>query len=263
MDRETAKSEESRDSVPAFRERFWDQLKLWRSNPSWVDEPPITAVTVPKGTLCHLKSTFKVGLPPEAVFGIITDPGNKRVFKNIKEVKYRKVIKAENNRQLVEVEQAAIWKFLWFSGTIDVRVLVDEDQSSHTVSYKLAKEGFMKRFEGTWEIKPFYVDGEPGEAGRVASLVNLHQEVQPVLIPPPPVSWYVRGITTKTTEMMIGDLQAEGKRIREGNEDDDEANLQVKNEDEGGASKKEWKAKMKSSEKWKTSGENSRWRIPK
>lgn len=41
-------------------------------------------VTVPEGSLCQLNSIFKVGLPPEAVFDILSDPGNKRVFKNIK-----------------------------------------------------------------------------------------------------------------------------------------------------------------------------------
>lgn len=41
-------------------------------------------VTVPKGSLCDLNLRVKVGLPPDAVFNIIIDPENKRVFKNIK-----------------------------------------------------------------------------------------------------------------------------------------------------------------------------------
>lgn len=39
---------------------------------------------------------------------------------------------------------------------------------------------------------------------------------QSVIVPPPPFVGYVRGITTKTTEVMMQELQAEGKRIREG-----------------------------------------------
>jgi hypothetical protein len=41
------------------------------------------------------------------------------------------------------------------------------------------------------------------------------QVVQPALVPPPPFKGYVRGITTKTTEMLLHDLQAEGKRLRD------------------------------------------------
>lgn len=40
-------------------------------------------VTVPKGTLCKFDSRFELGIPPDAVYNILTDPNNKRVFKNI------------------------------------------------------------------------------------------------------------------------------------------------------------------------------------
>lgn len=39
---------------------------------------------MPKGSLCNLKASVDVGLPPDAVYNIVTDPDNKRVFKNIK-----------------------------------------------------------------------------------------------------------------------------------------------------------------------------------
>jgi hypothetical protein len=41
-------------------------------------------VTVPDGSLCNLNLRFKAGLPPDAVYNIIIDPGNQRVFKNNK-----------------------------------------------------------------------------------------------------------------------------------------------------------------------------------
>lgn len=41
------------------------------------------------------------------------------------------------------------------------------------------------------------------------------QVVRPAVVPPPPFKSYVRGITTRTTEMLLQDLQAEGKRLRE------------------------------------------------
>jgi len=41
-------------------------------------------VTVPKGSLCNLNVEVDVGLPPDAVYNIVIDPDNRRVFKNIK-----------------------------------------------------------------------------------------------------------------------------------------------------------------------------------
>ncbi|OAE21118.1 hypothetical protein AXG93_3661s1430 [Marchantia polymorpha subsp. ruderalis] len=233
-------------------------LEPWRKNPTWEDDTPVMEVsfftvrlclcilfyhrgiemppcgcspgletdlsqpgvwvTVPEGSLCQLNSIFKVGLPPEAVFDILSDPGNKRVFKNIKEVKYRKLLEDHGHRQIVEIEQAAIWRFLWLSGTLNVCVRVDQDRRALTLKYDLAKEGFMKKFEGSWEIQPLYIDMDDGtdSRGRIASLVHLQQVVQPAMMPPPPFLRYVRGITTRTTEKMLEDLQEEGRRLREG-----------------------------------------------
>lgn len=41
-------------------------------------------VSVPKGSLCNLSVKVNIGLPPDTVYDIVTDPENKRVFKNIK-----------------------------------------------------------------------------------------------------------------------------------------------------------------------------------
>jgi hypothetical protein len=48
------------------------------------------------------------------------------------------------------------------------------------VKFWLAKKGFMKQFEGSWKIQPFYIDAEGGpapedNANRVASIVFLQQ----------------------------------------------------------------------------------------
>lgn len=51
----------------------------------------------------------------------------------MQEVISRKVLLDEGPRQLVEVEQAAIWRFLWWSGTISVHVLVDQNREDLTV----------------------------------------------------------------------------------------------------------------------------------
>ncbi|KAJ8758962.1 hypothetical protein K2173_003200 [Erythroxylum novogranatense] len=206
------------------------QLQAWKENSSWSDQPPKIKVSVPKGSLCNLSVDFDVGLPPDAVYNIVTDPDNRRVFKNIKEVISRKVLLDDGQRQVVEVEQAALWKFLWWSGTISVHVLVDQNRRDHSMKFKQLKTGFMKRFEGSWKVEPVFVDEKvcypfkpktweeysscTGARGRVGSKVSLEQLIQPAIVPPPPISWYLRGITSKTTEMIANDLLAEAARIR-------------------------------------------------
>ncbi|GMI99739.1 hypothetical protein like AT1G70480 [Hibiscus trionum] len=206
------------------------QMQDWRENPTWVNQPPEIKVSVPKGSLCNLKAKVNVGLPPDAVYNIVIDPDNKRVFKNIKEVISRKVLVDEGQRQVVEVEQTALWRFLWWSGTISVHVLVDQNREDHSMKFKQVNAGFMKKFEGHWRVEPVFVDEETcfplkpktwaeycsctWGKGRIGSKVSLDQLIQPAIVPPPPISWYLRGITSKTTEMLIQDLLDEAARLK-------------------------------------------------
>ncbi|XP_026404123.1 uncharacterized protein LOC113299322 isoform X2 [Papaver somniferum] len=54
-------------------------------------------------------------------------------FKILKqEVISRNVLVDECSRQVVEVEQAAMWKFLWWSGIIAVHVMVGQNIDDHS-----------------------------------------------------------------------------------------------------------------------------------
>lgn len=246
------------------------QLQAWRNDPRWTDRPPEIKVTVPQGSLCNLNLRFEAGLPPDAVYNIIIDPENKRVFKNIKEVISRNVLLDEGSRQVVEVEQAAIWKFLWWSGILSVHVFVDQDRRNHTVKFKQGRSGFMKKFEGCWKIDPLFVDKEiclpldpctleeyascTAGRGRVGSAITLDQLIEPAILPPQPIAWYVRGITARTTEMLVNDLIAETARLRGLASNGDgrqytEANCDVKTDvltEECGDIKERWRQRRKS-----------------
>ncbi|XAR65071.1 hypothetical protein NMG60_11009037 [Bertholletia excelsa] len=226
----TSSTRKGRGSSSAWEVNLEKQLQAWKENPSWEDKSPEIKVTVPKGSLCELNVKVNVGLPPDAVYNIITDPDSKRIFKNIKEVISRRVLLDEGLRQVVEVEQAATWKFLWWSGTLSVQVLVDQNREHHTMKFKQTKTGFMKKFDGCWRVEPLLVDEKlchpfrpktledyatcTRGKGRIGSKVNLEQLVQPTIVPPPPFSWYLRGITAKTTEGLITDLLAEAAKVR-------------------------------------------------
>ncbi|KAL7617966.1 hypothetical protein Lser_V15G04514 [Lactuca serriola] len=53
---------------------------------------------VPKDSLCQLNVEVNVGLPPDAIYNIVIDIDNKRVFKNIQEVSSTKVFLDEGSR---------------------------------------------------------------------------------------------------------------------------------------------------------------------
>ncbi|KAL2612866.1 hypothetical protein R1flu_024558 [Riccia fluitans] len=168
----------------------------------------------------------RVCLPPDDVYDIITDPNNRRVFKNVKEVTYRKVLEDDGDRQLVEVEQLGRWKFLVFSGTFACRVFVEQSRTEFSMHYHLARQGMMKKFQGSWKIEPKY-DNESGSSSSengensdsenskklIGSWVNLQQIVQPALIPPWPLSNYVRGISAQILKDVCADLQQEAMRL--------------------------------------------------
>jgi len=98
------------------------------------------------------------------------------------------------------------------------------------VKFRQGRTGFMRKFEGCWKIEPLFLDKElclpldphtleeyescTGGRGRVGSAITLDQLIEPALLPPPPISWYLRGITTRTTEMLVNDLIAETARLR-------------------------------------------------
>ncbi|KAH7364995.1 hypothetical protein KP509_18G002800 [Ceratopteris richardii] len=193
----------------------------------FVHEPPILTVTQRKGSFCQIDAGFSVPLPPDDVYNIITDPNNRRVFKNIKEVAYRKVLQDDGNKQLVEVEQIGRWQFLFLSGTFSCRVLVEQDRRAHSMVFDLVRQGMMKKFSGSWKIDEFspskasndcesQVTSESKGSEKQASVgswITFNQVVEPAIIPPWPLNGYVRGVTAKIVREILGDLQRECIRL--------------------------------------------------
>ena len=131
---------------------------------------------------------------------------------------YRKILvnDKKTNRQRVEVEHAAGWRFLMFHGQFKTRLIVEQvlravyttplrDQSSlsgaefysvsqdgiariMTFTLKPGSGGLMRQFEGTWYVKP-----DLDSAGKGPSCVaTLRQKIMP-LIHGPGLDWIVTG----------------------------------------------------------------------
>lgn len=98
------------------------------------------------------------------------------------------------------------------------------------MKFKQINTGFMKKFEGCWRVDPVFVDEKmcspfkpktmsdyrscTGGKGRIGSRVVLEQLLQPAIVPPPPIAWYLRGITSKTSEALMNYLLEEVARIK-------------------------------------------------
>lgn len=180
-------------------------------------EPPVLKVTQPKGSFCQIDARFSVALPPDGVYDIITDPNNRRVFKNIKEVVFRKVLEDDGNRQLVEVEQLGRWRFLMLSGTFATRVIVEQNREEKLMLFDLSRQGMMKKFSGSWKIEPMS-DGSGEGNATPGSWVNFQQLLEPAVIPPWPLNGYVRGVTERIIREMLSDLQTECLRLSQVND---------------------------------------------
>lgn len=173
----------------------------------------------------------------------------------MKDNKSTKVLKTDGPREIVEVDKALAWNFLFWSGAIPIKLIVDENAEAHTVrsflyshkkkiyilvklnlgfdvllvvdreNIRKKKMMFIKVFEGNWKVDPIFVDEErfcknrspksreeykrcSGGEGKLASRVTMEQRFQPcTLLNLPPVSWYIRGKTIKTTKTLLTMIQ--------------------------------------------------------
>jgi len=191
-----------------------------------------------------VKVIAKIPLPPKKVFDVLTDPSNRSIFRSIKRVNYRKVIKDDGRgRKTVEVEHVGQWKFGWFKGQFTVRLLVKQDRNRGKIRFALQpiKNNFMKNFSGEWTIEPYDQDSldemvrYPGKrwgmwhqvtkavhrfeerfsSQPTDSLVQLKQSVAPAMLPPPPLDRVLKSITLAQVKAIMEDLMGETKRINE------------------------------------------------
>ncbi|GBG60486.1 hypothetical protein CBR_g5660 [Chara braunii] len=97
------------------------------------EEPPKVVVTQPKGMLCRLDARFALALQPDAVFAIVIDPNNRRVFKNIKEVKLWNVLEDDGSCTVIESVQVTRFNFWFLSGAISTHLHIVQDRKKHQV----------------------------------------------------------------------------------------------------------------------------------
>ncbi|XP_006304415.2 uncharacterized protein LOC17899822 [Capsella rubella] len=217
------------------------QLILWsnaeKKHP-WYDPPPKVKVTMKKG-VCHLNIELTLGVPPDGAYELFINPTDVPFFvidnsgRQLLKNKSRKVLKKDGPRQIVKVVKAVAWDFLWWSGALPFSLVVEENKKDLEAKYKKEEMMFMKVFKGSWKIEPLYVDSArlckqmkpknreeykkcSGGQGKIASKVTMDQYFQPCFpFNLPPLSWYIRKITIKTTKTLLKMLQERATILRE------------------------------------------------
>ncbi|CAH8383023.1 unnamed protein product [Eruca vesicaria subsp. sativa] len=218
-----------------IQERLWHEAE--KKHP-WHDPPPKIKVTNKKG-LYHMNIELTVGMSPDSIYDILIDPKgdlffDRKKWRDLMKNSSRKVLKENGPRQVIKVEKTVAFNFFSLTSIpIPLHLIMEENRKDLTTKYKKEKVMLMKVFHGNYKVEPIYVDQErlckkrlpksPEEykkcsrgQGKLASKLTINQYFEPY--PPfnlPPLSWYIRGSTIKTSKNLLNALQATALFLRE------------------------------------------------
>ncbi|KAJ4879684.1 hypothetical protein Rs2_36738 [Raphanus sativus] len=204
----------------------------------WHSPPPKVKVTTNKKGVYHMNLEMTLGAPPELIHLWLTHPHgssflDEKNWRNLMITKSKKVLMEDGPRGVYKVERSVAYDF--FSLTyipIPLHLIVEENRKDLTGKYKKEKVMLMEVFEGNYKVEPVYVDQErlckkrlpkspeeyrkcSGGQGKIGSKLTINQYFEPY--PPfnlPPLSWYIRGSTIKTSKKLLNALQNTAKSVR-------------------------------------------------
>eukprot|EP00775_Hariotina_reticulata_P013383 gene13383-13510_t len=221
---------------------------------TWSDKNQKIEVSQPgQGFLYDLILRAKLDASPEDVYTVLIDPKSHEIFRGIKDTLSRTVLEDDGKGcRKLRVGHRAVTKFLWISVTFDTELFVWEDDNARTIRFTNARsDGFMKKFDGTWNVQPFTQQTldtiykhsvqqqqqhlqhkhhwmspagalaafqqrlHIGGADKLSTLVTLEQALAPRVTPPGPVAHLVRGLCARVLQNMMADLRIEVQRRQE------------------------------------------------
>ncbi|GJP44856.1 hypothetical protein CLOM_g4262 [Closterium sp. NIES-68] len=166
-------------SSEAWEEVMREQLATWFDDPDFIDEVPSMTVSVGDNALCQLDGVATVALPPDSVFSVVCDPHNRRVFKNIKSVKNERVVSDCNGVKELEMDMVFAFQLPFFTGTFDAQVRMVHDRPNRKMTFALTHPGFMKKFEGYWQVEPLLVPASSATSPFPTSLASISSTSAP------------------------------------------------------------------------------------
>ncbi|KAJ4884321.1 hypothetical protein Rs2_34414 [Raphanus sativus] len=228
------------------RDETREQLKLWRdaNKKKQYNEPSPTVKvhTDPNiDSFSNMEMEFTLRLPPQAAYDFLTNHDNKTYSREINGRPLLKAISRKvtserglGDRPILEVDKELSWNFLFFSGTIPIRLYVLEKPEELSAYNWKSRKGmdYMETFRVDYTVEPIYVDAErlckhkkpksieeyrkcSGGKGLIASKIKVDQSFR--LSFPwnlPLLSLYFRRFTVETTKKVAEDLQTRAGDIR-------------------------------------------------
>ncbi|KAF2616457.1 hypothetical protein F2Q68_00041038 [Brassica cretica] len=212
----------------------------------WYDPPPKIRVTNKKG-LYHMNIELTVGTAPDTVYDLMINPKggpffNREKWRDLMKNTSRKVLKENGPKRVIMVEKAVAYNVLSLTTiSIPLHLTMEENRKDLTTKYKKGKVMLMKEFQGDYKVEPIYVDQKrlckkrlpkspeeykkcSGGQGRIGSKLTINHYFQPY--PPfniPPLSWFIHGITIKTSKNLLNALQEMALIVREAGPPSEEA----------------------------------------
>ncbi|KAG7667974.1 hypothetical protein Ndes2526B_g01610 [Nannochloris sp. 'desiccata'] len=149
---------------------------------------------------------------PDIVYNVLTDYNAlPRVFHNVEECSIQ--WSDDGTKQL---SQRCSWRFLVFRGSFVTDLAVTEGEEARTLEFSLVKSTFMRKFVGSWEIRPCSVTG--------GSEIWHSLAVQPALAPPQKIGVLTTKIFGSQVEGILRDLAVELHRCSIDTDDDHDDN---------------------------------------
>ncbi|KAL0874145.1 hypothetical protein Bca101_023850 [Brassica carinata] len=217
------------DYKEVIRQR-WLWYEAEKKHP-WNNPRPKIKVTNKKG-LYHMNIELTVGTAPDTVYGLMIDPKggpffNWEKWRDLMKNTSRKVLKENGPKRVIMVEKAVAYNFL--------------SMTTMSIPLHLTMEENRKDLTGDYKVEPIYVDQErlckrrlpkspeeykkcSGGQGRIASKFTINHYFEPY--PPfniPPLSWFIRGITIKTSKNLLNALQEMASTVRDARPPSEEA----------------------------------------
>jgi hypothetical protein len=199
------------ESVGKLLQRNTGKVRLVNGRPVFIEKrtglKPSVQVWKPtdeadgQSQVFEVLATQEINASADTVYSILANHENsKNVFRSIAGAK----IEHKDGKKLLHQRQK--WKFMMFNGTFLSQLWVNEDPVQRSITFDLARPGFMQDFKGLFQVEPV-MQGSADQAALGTSRLTLKQRARPSLSAPGPAGYYVQHILTTLVHDTMNDIQ--------------------------------------------------------
>ncbi|GAQ84381.1 hypothetical protein KFL_001870030 [Klebsormidium nitens] len=198
------------ESVGKLLQRNVGKVRVVHGRPFLIDRrgalEPHVRVWKPKdetgqAQVFEVLATQDINASADTVYSILANHENsKNVFRSIAGAK----IEHKDGKKLLHQRQR--WKCMMFNGTFLSQLWVNEDPVKRSITFDLARPGFMQDFNGMFQVEPVGPGVGDKHAGSTSRL-TLKQRARPSIAAPGPAGFYVQHILTSLVHETMNDIQ--------------------------------------------------------